>query len=201
MTEVVPSELELARMIAAGTMPSPSFHCGNAFFSLRLSGVGVAFRPSRNEFVYRPPEIWLGDEMQQRVLGLPAIVQHPPGQQLNGDELAKRVIGTIIHSYIEGDSLMGVARVIDESAAQALAKFGADTSPAVVFRNGGDNITLDVGDGDVMLVEAEPSLVDHIAVLPGPEGRGVWGKGRGEDAGVELTNTTPTREDATCPTT
>jgi hypothetical protein len=109
MTEVVPSELAVAKMIAEGTMPSPSFHCGNAFFSLRLSGVGVAFRPSRNEFVYRPPEIWLSDEMLDRVRGLPVIVQHPPDQQLNGDELAKRVIGTIIHSYIEGDSLMGVA--------------------------------------------------------------------------------------------
>jgi hypothetical protein len=186
-------------MIAEGTMPSPSFHCGNAFFSLRLSGVGVAFRPSRNEFVYRPPEIWLSNEMLDRVRGLPVVVQHPPDQQLNGDELAKRVIGTIIHSYIEGDSLMGVARVIDESAAQALEKFGADTSPSVVL-NGSDNIVLDVGDGDVMLVEASPSLIDHIAVLPGPEGRGVWGKGRGADAGVELTNT-PNREDATCPIT
>jgi hypothetical protein len=88
--------------------------------------------------------------------------------------------------------------VIDESAAQALEKFGADTSPSVVL-NGSDNIVLDVGDGDVMLVEASPSLIDHIAVLPGPEGRGVWGKGRGEDAGVELTNTN--REDASCPIT
>jgi hypothetical protein len=200
MTEVVPSELAVAKMIAEGTMPSPSFHCGNAFFSLRLSGVGVAFRPSRNEFVYRPPEIWLSDEMLDRVRGLPVIVQHPPDQQLNGDELAKRVIGTIIHSYIEGDNLMGIARVIDSDAADMIARHGADTSPAVVFQNGGDNITLDVGDGDVMLVEAEPSLVDHIAVLPGPEGRGVWGEGRGEDAGVELTDT-PNREDATCPTT
>ena len=193
MTEVVPSELELARMIAAGSMPSPSYHCGNAFFALRLSGVGVAFRPSRNEFVYRPPEIWLSDEMLDRVRGLPVIVQHPPDQQLNGDELAKRVIGTIIYSYIEGDSLMGVARVIDSDAADMIARHGADTSPAVVFANGGDNITLDVGDGDVMLVEAEPSLVDHIAVLPGPEGRGVWGQGRGEGSGVEVT--TPNRED------
>jgi hypothetical protein len=167
MTDLVPSELEVARAVASGDLPSPSYHCNNGFFALRLSGVGVAFRPLRNEFVYRPPEIWLSDEMLDRVRGLPVIVQHPPDQQLNGDELAKRVIGTIIHSYIEGDSLMGVARVIDESAAQALAKFGADTSPAVVFANGGDNITLDVGDGDVMLVEAEPSLVDHIAVCWG----------------------------------
>jgi hypothetical protein len=200
MTEVVPSEIEVARAVAAGSMPSPSYHCGNAFFALRLSGTGVAYRPASDQFCYRPPELWLSQEFLDRVRGLPVIVQHPPDQQLDGDELAKRVIGTVIHSYVEGENLMGIARVIDSDAAQALVKYGADTSPAVVFRNGCDNITLDVGDGDVMLIEIEPSLVDHVAVLPGPEGRGVWGKGRGEDAGVELTNP-PNREDATCPTT
>jgi len=49
MTEVVPSELAVAKMIAEGAMPSPSFHCGSMFVLLRISGTGVSYRAKHDQ--------------------------------------------------------------------------------------------------------------------------------------------------------
>ena len=75
--------------------------------------------------------------MLDRVRGLPVIVEHPRGGTLDGDELAQRIIGTIVFSYVQGDEWWGVARVIDQDAARALAALDLmDTSPSVIFRPG-----------------------------------------------------------------
>jgi hypothetical protein len=178
------SELDVARGVAEGRLPSPTSHCGNSYFAMRLSGTGVAYRAARDEFCYRPPEIWLSDEMQRRAIGLPVVISHPESGQLDGDELAKRAIGTVVHSYVKGDELWGVARVIDEEAVRGIERYDLDTSPGVVFQNS-DNITIDIGGGDHMLIEDSPSLVDHIAICE----RGVWSKGGPAD-GIEVTGGT-----------
>jgi hypothetical protein len=179
MADVVPSELEVARAVAEGTLPSPSFHCGNAFFALRISGTGVSWRKSRDEFVYRPSDVWLSDTMQDRVRGLPVIVMHPDDGTLDGDELAQRIIGTVVHSYTKDDELWGIARVIDAGAAAAMQEHGADTSPSVVLTPG-SSIMLELGDDERLLIEDSPALVDHVAVVA----QGVWSKGGSAGDGV-----------------
>ena len=77
MTEVVPSELAVAKMIAEGAMPSPSFHCGSMFVLLRISGTGVSYRAKHDQYVYRSPELWLSDQFAARCAGLPVLVGHP----------------------------------------------------------------------------------------------------------------------------
>ena len=120
--------------------------------------------------------------MLDRVRGLPVIVEHPRGGTLDGDELAQRIIGTIVFSYVQGDELWGVARVIDQDAARALAALDLmDTSPSVIFRPG-ENIVLDLDEGDTLLIEGEPSMLDHVAICE----RGVWSRGTAE-RGVEIT--------------
>ena len=80
------------------------------------------------------PAIWLSQEMIARCAGLPVIVAHPPGGTLDGDELAQRIIGTIVFSFVRGDELWGVARIIDDDTARALADLEWTQARAWCFR-------------------------------------------------------------------
>jgi hypothetical protein len=152
---------------------------------MRLSGTGVAYRAQRDEFCYRPPEVWLSDEMQRRCIGLPVLVGHPDSGQLDGEENALRNVGSIVHTYVKDDCLMGVARIVDDQATRGIERYDLDTSPGVVFNNSSDNVMIDIGGGDHMLIEDSPALIDHIAICE----RGVWSKG-GPPDGIELTEGT-----------
>jgi Uncharacterized protein conserved in bacteria (DUF2213) len=182
MSDPILSEHAVALAVAEGALPSPSEHCGSHFFRVRVSGTGVSYRKSRDEFVYRPPEVWLSDEMISRCTGMPVVVSHPPSGTLTGDTLAESIVGTIIHCWVQDDSLMGVARIIDADAARAMAALDLDTSPSVVLRDQ-DNITLEIGGGDKLLIEDSPLLCDHLAIVE----KGVWSKG-GAPGGLEVTS-------------
>jgi hypothetical protein len=86
-------------------------------FDVRITGTGVAFRPSLNEFTYRPPEKFLTFDFLERCNGLPLIFEHPDKSILNTEEYRDRAIGTIFLPYIKGDEVWGIARVFDEDAA------------------------------------------------------------------------------------
>ena len=73
------NELQLVEGIAEGVLASPQEWQNSTYVKLRLSGTGVAYRPSINEYVYRSPDIWLSPTMVRRVLGLPIVIEHPPG--------------------------------------------------------------------------------------------------------------------------
>jgi len=62
------------------------------------------------------------------------------------------------------------------------------TSPSVVFDNTAGNTTLTTENGEPLLIEGVPFLLDHIAIVTKARGsKGVWDKG-GDAAGVLLTN-------------
>ena len=71
-------------------------------------------------------------------------------------------------------------RVLDRSAAAELIGGKYNSSPAVVL-NGDENVVLDL-DGERLLVEGCPKLIDHVAICR----KGVW-TAPGDDPGVEIT--------------
>jgi hypothetical protein len=172
------NELGICQAVAAGTLPSGTVWCNSAWTSLRISGTGLAYRTAAGEYVYRSPETWLSSQMIVRAKGLPAILMHPPGGVLSGEEFARRVVGVIAYVWVRADELWGVARLLDLDVAAALAANQWDTSPAVIL---GDTNAETVIDGKRCLVEGPVRLLDHVAICP----QGVWSKG-GDPSGVEL---------------
>jgi hypothetical protein len=173
----VVTEILVAEAMARGVLPSPTVFEGSTFYAMRFSGTGCAWRGT--EYCYRPPEIWLSDAMASRIRGVPLLFLHPPGGVLDSDEFAKRVIGVVIYGFIRGEELWCIARVIDAAAAAILDGGEFDTSPAVVFALGENSVI--VVDGERMLIESEPRLIDSLAICP----QGVWSKGAAP-SGVEI---------------
>jgi hypothetical protein len=173
------TELDIVRALAGGDLASPQEFLNSYYWVLRISGTGVAWRESVQEFCLREPQIWLSEEMQRRCLGLPVVMEHPSAGLLNSTEFGARAVGMIVYSFVRDTDLMGVARILDKQAIEILTQ-GADTSPAVQFGpNTGSRIEID---GKSLLIEDVPMLLDHLAICS----LGVWTR---EGApGVENTN-------------
>jgi hypothetical protein len=181
------TEIDTARAIAAGTVPSGTSIGASALFALRISGTGMGYRDKNNEHVYRDPEHFLNDEFLARCGGLPITDNHPEAGLLNSDEHADRVLGSILLPYIaqadgiadhEGTEVWGIARVFNENAIAAMRSGPWSTSPAVVVSRA-NNVEMSLADGATLLLEGKPALLDHLAVCKA----GVWDKG-GSPSGV-----------------
>ena len=172
------TELDTAKNIRDGVLPSPQ-KIGNLWlFAIRISGTGLSYRPALNEFVDRSPENYLNDEFLARCNGLPVIWKHPKDNKLDAESFKERVIGTVFVPYIAGDEVWAIAKVFDDDAAHVMDKHQLSTSPGVTFQ-AGTNARKELKDGSSLLIEGNPKLVDHIAIVEG----GVWDKG-GAPSGV-----------------
>ena len=176
-------ELQIARAMAAGELPSPQHYENMVMFAIRITGTGVAYRTAVNEFVFRNPDLYLNDEFLARCNGLPVISEHPEKASLNSEEFADRVIGSVVLPYISGNEVWGISRIYDETAAGLMEKHQLSTSPTVVFRDPAVNSTVKLEDGATLLIEGKPSLLDHVAICI----QGVWDKG-GPPSGVSTNN-------------
>jgi len=172
-------ELGVARAMAAGELTSPQRYDNVTLFAMRVTGTGMAYRHKWKEYVWRDPALYLNDEFLARCMGLPVIMEHPQKAMLDPKEFADRTIGTIMLPYIQGDEVWCIAKIYDDSAAEMMEKEQLSTSPAVVFRDPDVNQRLEAGDGESILIEGKPSLLDHLAVCE----QGVWDKG-GEPRGI-----------------
>lgn len=190
------NELGVARAMAAGQLSSPQRYENVWLFTIRITGTGVSYRPSIKEYVWRPPEVWMNDDALARCNGLAVIWEHPDKSKvlMDGKEFNDRVVGTVFLPFLrpEVGEVWAVAKIYDDEAADDMAHKGISTSPAVNFPPGVN--TRIVVEGKKMLLEAEPSLLDHIAVCTA----GVWDKG-GEPSGVESTEILAVSDDATAP--
>jgi hypothetical protein len=83
--------------------------------------------------------------------------------------------------YVKGDEVWGIAKIYDKPTMNALVNYELSTSPSVVFRDTKVNYTIEMDDGSTLLVEGEPSFVDHLAICE----KGVWDKG-GDASGVRI---------------
>ena len=187
------NETEAAAGIASGALPSPARFGNSVLVALRISGTGIATRPSIGEKVYRDPLIWLSEETRSRCAGLPVILDHPEGASLDTEEFANRSIGAILLPYVAardgfqndvGPDLWAVARLfLDDDQVAQIA--GQSTSPCVVFSKTDGNQTIVLPDGTECLCEASPQLIDHLAIVMSGNGAGVWDLG-GENSGIRF---------------
>jgi hypothetical protein len=161
-----------------------------SLFAIRITGTGTAYRSKDKQFTYRPPEHYLNDEFLARCNGLQVIYEHPAGATLNSEEFADRTVGSILLPYIRDDEVWGIAKIYDDAAIEEMSdpEKKMSTSPTVVFRNVKDNAIIELDNGDPILIEGIPSLLDHVAICA----YGVWDKG-GEPTGV-LNNSTGVNE-------
>jgi hypothetical protein len=161
-------------------LPSPTTFCGSEFFLIRITGTGVRYRSQHSEFVYRSPDLW--KNLLPRCTSIPVVVGHPPSGQLDTKEFLGRIIGIVVHAFWTADQeVWGVMRCLDRAATIELItdQLGYDSSPAVVL-DSAENIVIDL-DGEKLLIEGEPKLIDHLAICR----VGVWGGP--DDKGVEIT--------------
>jgi hypothetical protein len=182
------NELEIAEAIRDQELTSPQYIEKVCLLDMRISGTGFSFRPKLNEWVYRRDTVYLTPEFLRRCSGLPIIWQHPGSQILNSNEFSKRVVGTMFLPYIKGEDVWGIAKIYDSAAVNAILSEDLSTSPSVVFRNPKVNYNIEMDDGSNLLVEGNPSFVDHLAICE----KGVWDKG-GDASGIRI-DSEPTGE-------
>lgn len=172
------NELDVARAIAAGELTSPQKYMNFWLFAIRISGTGLSYRSSVKEYVWRDSSIYLNDDFLARCNGLAVIIEHPKGG-LNTKEYKDRSVGSIMLPYIIGDEVWGVAKIYDANAAHLMETEQLSTSPMVILGGGAENMKFILESGKPLLIEGEPVLLDHIAIVP----NGVWDKG-GDPTGV-----------------
>lgn len=180
------NELDVARAMSLGQLASPQRYENVWLFAIRITGTGASYRVGRKEFVWRDPSIYLNDDFLARCNGLEVIWEHPEGSLLNDEEFHDRKIGSVFLPYLrpdKPDEVWAIAKIYDDDAVREMSDAQLSTSPAVNFANPLVNDRIMLEDGKQMLIEGEPSLLDHIAVVRA----GVWDKG-GDPTGVESAN-------------
>lgn len=173
------TETDVAKAVMVGDSPSPTRFGNFWLFNIRVTGTGVSYRDKLSEFVFRDPKYYLNDEFLQRCNGLPVVWLHPETDILNSKEFSDRVVGSIVLPYIKDQDVWAVAQIRDASAAEIMSTRITSTSPGVAFRDSDGNIEKQLGNGETLLIEGKPSLLDHLAICE----QGVWDKG-GEPQGV-----------------
>jgi 8-oxo-dGTP pyrophosphatase MutT (NUDIX family) len=176
------NELDVAEAMAEGRLTSPQKYENLWLFNIRITGTGVAYRHGRKEFCWRDPELYMNERFLKRIGGLATIWEHPTKGLLNGAEYTKRSVGAVFLPYLRPDlnEVWAVVRIQDEEVAHEMRDNQMSTSPAVNFADPTENDRIKLEDGKIMLIEGDPSLIDHIAICPA----GVWDKG-GDPTGVE----------------
>lgn len=175
------NERAIAESIQTGLFPSPQRINDLWLFDLRVTGTGVSFRPQLNEWVYRPPEFYLCPEFLERCNGVPVIFNHPEKSSLNTEEWRERAIGALILPYIPVteddkhriDEVWSIARIYDSDAAELMMTTHTSTSPSVKFETEGSTQSVLAEDGNLLLIEGNPSFLCHVAVCSA----GVWDQG------------------------
>ncbi|MDE3023781.1 MAG: NUDIX domain-containing protein, partial [Pseudomonadota bacterium] len=180
------TEFDIENAIVTGELFSPQHFENVWLFDVRVTGTGTSYRTAHEEYVYRPPENFLTPEFVQRCNGLPVIFEHPE-KLLTTDEYRDRAIGTIVLPYATDTEVRGIAKIYDEDAAHLMMTTHASTSPAVVFRMADSTESIELSNGESVLIEGKPSYIDHLAICSD----GVWDKGNGP-SGINLGETTVT---------
>ncbi|WP_045447749.1 cell envelope integrity/translocation protein TolA [Citrobacter sp. S-77] len=185
------TEIEAAKQIRDGRLPSPYKFSNMWLVNLRITGTGMAYRAAEKEFVWRSPKTYLNPQFLERCSGVPVIIDHPEGKTLEDVGERSRIIGTVMLPYIRGDEVWGVCRIYGQEIIDYIQKARGvvSTSPSVVFCGGSGGADFpDVMGEDNFFIEGTPFLIDHVALVP----LGVWDKD-GKPSGVEVT--TPTEEE------
>ena len=180
------TELDTAKAIRDGKLESPQRLDHVWLFDMRVTGTGVAYRGSLDEWVFRPPEFYLNDEFLERCQGLPVLFDHPEKGMTDTEEWRQRAVGALVLPYIPAEDdefhatneVWAIARIYDDDAAELMLQTHISTSPAVEFGKNQPLNYVRTEDGGRMLIESKPEYLDHLAVVKGVDGAGggVWDK-------------------------
>lgn len=185
---MIKTEYDVAQLMSEGLMASPQPYANMHLLAIRITGTGLAYRSSIGEHVWRDPSLYLNEDFLKRCNGLTVIMDHPESAVLTTDEFKDRAVGSVMLPYIKGDEVWGIAKIYDQEAMKEIAEGDISTSPSVVFDNTAGNTTLTTENGEPLLIEGVPFLLDHIAIVTKARGsKGVWDKG-GDATGVLLNN-------------
>lgn len=172
-------ELDVAKGIADGVFQSPQFFVNMWLWDIRITGTGLSYRSALEEHVWRDKSFYLNERFLERCQGLPVLWVHPKTRVITNREFDNRVIGTIMYPYIKDDEVWGIARIYDKAAAEEMMRDPISTSPGVSWDDPLANSLKELKSGEKLLIEDDPTLLDHIAIVP----NGVWDKG-GPPTGV-----------------
>jgi 8-oxo-dGTP pyrophosphatase MutT (NUDIX family) len=182
------TELDVAELMRDGVLPSPQVYSNVLLVDLRITGTGAAYRERYKEHVWRDAEICLNEKFLRRCNGLICVLDHPESKSLTSEEFEKRACGAVFVPYIKGDEIWAIARIYTKDAIEEILEGEISTSPGVVFNKASGNIKAQMENGEIILIEGNPALIDHIAIVTKRRGSlGVWDKG-GPPAGVSLNN-------------
>lgn len=178
------NERDVCELIRDGLLQSP-FDFGNCtYFKLRITGTGMAYRSALEQHVFRDPALFANERFAERCNGLFVVWQHPDTKNklLDSETFGSSNVGAIVLPWVDYDrqEVWGIARVMDDTARAQMKSVQLSTSPGVSHTNAseGDKVTLD---GEELLIEGSPVLLDHLAVCE----LGVWDKG-GPPVGVQI---------------
>jgi len=178
------TELDVAQAIRDGELSSPQHFHNVWLFNIRITGTGLAYRHKLKEFVWRDQSIYMNQRFLDRCNGLSVIFEHPKGKKamLDTKEYNDRVVGAVFIPYLrpEEEEVWAIVKIYDEPTAVLMEDDQLSTSPAVVFTDPTVNSKVKLEDGNILLIEGEPQVLDHIAICQ----QGVWDKG-GEPRGVD----------------
>ncbi len=175
------TEWDAIQAVRNGTAPSPSRYEGMWLFRVRVTGTGISFRPSLDEWVYRAPEFYLNDTFLERIKGLPILFMHTESGPVSGAEYQQRNIGTLVAPWVQDSAVWGIAKIYTDEDAELIVEYFPSTSPSVSFDVDESKDYVTAPDGRRMLIERAPEYIDHLAVVP----QGVWDK-FGSPSGVDI---------------
>lgn len=184
------TEMDIAKAIRDSDLASPVRFGNVLLIALRITGTGASYRKNANEYVWRDPSLYMNREFVERCNGLPVILEHPGTGEKNGEkkqfldskEFKDRIVGMVMLPYLvpEDNEVWGIARIYDDETARILCTRDVSTSPCVVFKTGEEGVKLPMEDGNHLLIEDKPGLLDHLAICE----LGVWDTD-GVPAGVD----------------
>lgn len=179
------TELDVCELMRDGLLPSPQQLGNSWYFALRITGSGMAYRSKLEESVFRDPAIFANERFAQRCNGLFVVWQHPEKNLLDSGTFASSIVGGIVLPWVkyETGETWGIARVMDAEAAEQMRSVQLSTSPGVAHTEASEGATVTL-DGEELLIEGNPVLLDHLAVCE----LGVWDKG-GPPQGVQVDQT------------
>ena len=171
---------DIVEALVQGNLSGPAKFQTAWFWRARLTGTGLAVRPGkgidgRDEFVYRPKEVWFHPQMMERSVGIPVIWEHPKGAVLNSKEFGTRIVGTVVKVFVHEneEDVDCIIRIYDAEAEQLLEEGKLSTSPTVVFGKNSGNTLVELDANSQFVIENEPLYVDHLAICE----MGVWDVG------------------------
>ncbi len=148
-----------------------------AYMPLRVSGTGYSIRATKDRdnqdyfYLSKRDDSYL--KLEQEIVGLPIIVNHPIDKPSKNNENSRRfltlhnfkdntIIGTCLNAYEKNNELWALAKIYDIEVVLDLLNNEKSTSPAVYCYYEKDNA----------VIVDKPMLINHLAIVE----QGHWDK-------------------------